>query len=289
MVTVEELQERFGEPQIVAPWGECLIIPGSEFDAAWRAELAALGLVCRFGDWDRRSVVFVQLKRSMPEGKVVYVPPSKPEVVVHGNLEVKKVEKEESKETKKCGGWINKWAPEEDKVLLDAVGDVKFGVNRLIKPLLDAGKLPGRTLNSCLWRVSALRKKSAKKLAQKNAASEAIKEKASRQDIADQDARRRETAEAQVFVADPFKAIGALSQIVDKLQKDLVELQVKVESTKSFSNKKTEALARVVGGSFASNADVAELKERLEAFEKEFVVHKHADKTGEAMVPPEAS
>jgi hypothetical protein len=74
-------------------------------------------------------------------------------------------------ETKKRGGWASQWRPEEDKILMDAVGEVKFAMNRLIQPVLDAGKLPGRSLESCLWRVSAIRKKADKASAPDGSAS----------------------------------------------------------------------------------------------------------------------
>ncbi len=307
---VEGLMVKFGQPQVVPLRGECIVVPQEQFSSELEVALAAEGLRCLFSDWGGRAVVFVQLKKSVAGGGVVYVPPPKPEPTVQSNhLEVKKVENEESKETRKHGGgWANKWTPEEDKILLDAAGDVKFAVNRLIKPLLDSGKLSGRTLESCLWRVSHLRKKAAKKPAQPFEWTAPMDGKKDTGDIsATKDEKSTASTEGpQVYAADPFKAIEVLFCVFEKLQGDLVELKVRVESLASISKKETEALARVVGDSFASKADVAELKkgidnllfavgkasqidDRIDEVLTQLRKHEHSEKTGKIMLPMEAT
>ncbi len=78
MVLIDELTEKFGPALEVAPWGSCIVVQGTEFDPDWEAELADLGFNCHFGSLDNHAVSFVQLKKSVASGKVVYVPP-KPE------------------------------------------------------------------------------------------------------------------------------------------------------------------------------------------------------------------
>jgi hypothetical protein len=254
MVSVEELQARFGDPVVVAPWGECIIVPAGQFEESWRAALAALGLVCRLSDWDRRTVVLVQLKKAVPEGKTVYVPPSKPESnalasrnVVHGDLEVKELEKKE--QTKKQG-WAAKWTPEEDKLLLEFAGDAKFAVNRLIEPHLS--KLPGRTLAACLWRVGYLRKRLEKKRFVMGAVNVA--------DVTGgTDAKKSEKS------AD---ASEALAERVEKIAVDLRNL--------------TDLVTR-------SMATIGSLNELEKDLRQTIVRHKHAQGSGEAMLPMEAS
>ena len=78
-VSIEELKARFGPPLAVAPYGECLVVQGAEFDPDWEVYLGDEGYKCFFTDLDGHPVTLVRLKRVVPEGKVVYVPPPKAE------------------------------------------------------------------------------------------------------------------------------------------------------------------------------------------------------------------
>ena len=64
MISIDELTKRFGPSHVVAPYGDCLVVQGSEFDPDWEAELGDLGYACYFGDLDAHAVTFVQLKQS---------------------------------------------------------------------------------------------------------------------------------------------------------------------------------------------------------------------------------
>lgn len=100
MVSIDELKQRFGPAVNVAPYGECIVIQGVEFDPDWEAELGDKGYTCHFTDLDGHAVTLVQLKKAVAEGKVVYVPPPKPAVIpeVHSNdVEVKETEKVEKR------------------------------------------------------------------------------------------------------------------------------------------------------------------------------------------------
>jgi hypothetical protein len=78
LTLLDELTLRFGPSKVVAPWGDCLVVQGTEFDPDWEAELADLGYRCHFGSLDNHAVTFVQLKKLVAPGKTVYVPPVTP-------------------------------------------------------------------------------------------------------------------------------------------------------------------------------------------------------------------
>ena len=61
-ITFDELQARFGPTHDVAPWGECIIVQGTEFDSDWEVYLGDAGYCCHFDDLDGVPVVFVPLK-----------------------------------------------------------------------------------------------------------------------------------------------------------------------------------------------------------------------------------
>ena len=79
-VSIAELKEKFGPSHDVAPYGECIVVQGTEFNPDWEAELGDQGYKCHFGDLDGHAVTFVQLKKAVGEGKAVYVPAKMPEV-----------------------------------------------------------------------------------------------------------------------------------------------------------------------------------------------------------------
>jgi hypothetical protein len=76
-VTTEWLTEKFGPAVPVALFGECLVIPGSDFNPAWEVDLGDQGYRCHFGSYENRAVTFVPTKKAVAPGKVVYVPPPK--------------------------------------------------------------------------------------------------------------------------------------------------------------------------------------------------------------------
>jgi hypothetical protein len=116
MISIDELKQRFGPSLSVAPYGECIVIQGDKFNPDWEADLGDLGFACHNGDLDGHVVTFVQLKKAVAPGKVVYVPPKKPAVIpeVHSNdVKVKETEKVENEENKRVN-----WQPEEDALLI---------------------------------------------------------------------------------------------------------------------------------------------------------------------------
>jgi hypothetical protein len=152
MVSVDELKARFGPALVVAPFGECIVIPGVEFDPDWEVSLGDKGYMCHFTDLDGHAVTLVQLKKAVAEGKAVYVPPEKPAVIpeFHSNqTEVKEVEKVENEENKRVN-----WQPEEDALLISlwnqgsSIPDIAVKVEE---------KYPIRKGNSANMRLKRLR------------------------------------------------------------------------------------------------------------------------------------
>ena len=159
-VTISELKEKFGPTLDVAPYGECIVIQGTKFDPDWEAELGDLGYACHFGSLDGHAVTFVQLKKAVAPGKVVYVPPAASKTV-HGN-EVKKLENqiEEKKEVTKFRGCQKSasWEKPDEERLMKRFNEVTAPTAidkiRLILP-----EFPGRNLNSLNQKVKKLKKR----------------------------------------------------------------------------------------------------------------------------------
>jgi hypothetical protein len=99
MVSVDELKARFGPSLNVAPYGECLVIQGAEFDPDWEVSLGDKGFACHFGVLNGHAVTFVSLNKIVSKSGVVFVPPPKTVIPeVHSNqTEVKETEKVEKK------------------------------------------------------------------------------------------------------------------------------------------------------------------------------------------------
>jgi len=148
MITVEELKEKF-PVRDVRPYGECIVIPGDEFDPDWEHYLAEQGFKCFFIDLDRKPVTLVKLKTQTKAD-------SPPKEVYHP---------ESQKRRQPVAPWLNpesRWKPEEDELIISlwnqrqdtlqihaefhkrfpnrSINAVKCRVTRLIK----AGKIPGR-------------------------------------------------------------------------------------------------------------------------------------------------
>jgi hypothetical protein len=131
MISFEELSQRF-PVQNVAPYGPCVVVPGSEFNPDWEVFLGDQGYSCRFSDLDGKPVTLVQHKNARSNGgeKTVYVPQKK----VGGES----MESKESKESGKKGHGCQKgpsWSPEEEQRLLkrmqELTGPVKARARQL--------------------------------------------------------------------------------------------------------------------------------------------------------------
>jgi hypothetical protein len=62
MGRLEELKLKY-PIKTVAPYGECVIVPGAEFDPDWEAELDDQGIKVFLGTFDQRPATFVQIKK----------------------------------------------------------------------------------------------------------------------------------------------------------------------------------------------------------------------------------
>jgi hypothetical protein len=116
MITFEELSARF-PVQNVAPYGECVVVPGAEFDPDWEVYLGDQGCRCRFTDLDQRPVVLVQRKNALGAKEIVVY---KPKEKVGGEKSM------ENKENKKFRGFQKgpSWSPEEEQRLLKRMGEL---------------------------------------------------------------------------------------------------------------------------------------------------------------------
>jgi len=133
----------------VAPYGECIVIQGSEFDPDWEADLGDQGFACHFGDLDNHAVTFVPLNKIVSKSGVVFVP-SAASKQVQGNGEVKEMDKKvENEENKRVN-----WQPEEDALLISlwnqgsSIPDIAVKVEE---------KYPSRKGNSANMRLKRLR------------------------------------------------------------------------------------------------------------------------------------
>jgi hypothetical protein len=74
MINLEQLKERF-PTQNVPPYGECVIVPGTEFDSDWEAMLDEGGYGCIFTDINSKPVTLVlTIKRHGDSKRTVYEP-----------------------------------------------------------------------------------------------------------------------------------------------------------------------------------------------------------------------
>jgi hypothetical protein len=255
-MTLAALRSRGYSEVDVAGHGRCLVVPADEFSESWMLDLAKNGHGCVRDQLSGQAVVFVKvgvdvalMRRSSCVKPAAFI-----EVQSHRVTDMSK----EIKSEKRVGGWLSKWTPQEDEVLLAAAGDAKFAVNRLLKPVLDKGKLPGRSLEACLWRVAHLRKQAAKN--KKSAASPAVQAEQS----APKDAAALLGVTASPVASEhekpaPSQASNSLLLLVEKLQGDLAELRIEVAKAQ------TDSMARAIGEGFVSKVD---FDERMGLFEK---------------------
>ena len=147
----DELKQKFGPPLDVKPYGLTIVVQGSEFNPDWEAELGDRGYACHFGKLDKHPVVFVPLKRTVAEGKAVYVPPKVPEI---GKAQPM-VEK------KKYALKGPTWTGEDEAELLKAYDDLvlegkKYGSHKIIAEL---PQFKGRSIKSIDMKLKRLLKK----------------------------------------------------------------------------------------------------------------------------------
>ena len=278
MVTIDELKEKFGSAVNVAPYGECFVIPGSEFDPDWEVDLGDQGFRCHFGDLDGRPVTFVKLNRAVAEGKVVYVPP-KPAVEskINSDKEVNKTLKVKSK----AWGWSNLWTEEQNKVIADLWNSGKT--------LKEVGaevskKFPNHSKISTQKHVYDLQKKGVLKRRNKICSEnrdKSVKNTSDTSAIKSEKSTPLETAQVAEtvkdfdFKTDFAKELEALRKSYDLLNKAFVDLKTEFDKQSKF----------VIDFLYVP---LQELKDSVENLNANLPRHKHAV-SGEAMLPMEGS
>jgi hypothetical protein len=65
MISIEELKQKYGPAVDVAPYGSCIIVPGSEFNPDWEAELGDQGIKVFLTSLNQRPVTLVQVKKQV--------------------------------------------------------------------------------------------------------------------------------------------------------------------------------------------------------------------------------
>ncbi len=271
-VSIEELKQRFGPPLSVAPYGECLIVQGAEFDPDWEVALGDQGFKCFNVTLDAHPVTLVQLKKRVAEGKVVYIPPAKSpkdarsNSVIDGEKEVEKMEKNEPKkaertealrERKQGGKRGLNWTPKEDAELLKTYDKLVSEGKRWGMVKVFAEKFPDRLGNAAYQRLKRLLKNMPKDT------------KSSPEKPAPEQKATKSTCDTPK--TDSELAIEMLQQSYDALSKEVAELKTEVESLRDFVE-----------------ANIA-VKYKVTQFERALIKHKHAQGSGEAMLPMEAS
>lgn len=321
MISIDELKQRFGPSLNVAPYGECLVIQGDKFNPDWEADLGDQGFTCHFGDLDGHVVTFVQLKKLLRKRRKNEGAAS-PEVEKVASVAVEEqVEKPTSAREilqGRAGGgnmWTKLWTLDEDNLLVELWNKTpRLTVNAIAAEFLI--KFPKRTQGSVRnrltglqnegriqprWKLKAKRAKatnvtpviksdSAIKSPETTKTTDAEKsEKSTKTEdlpaatkyapfsdvwafAKDNDADLKQRAEvfynAAVYVNLPGGIIGSVISCFEELDalRDLYDEQI--GDLQKF---------------------VAEVNDKLGALRKEFYSHKHADKTGETMLPPEVS
>ena len=217
MVSIVELTEKFGPTLNVPPFGECIVIQGPEFDPDWEAELGDLGFNCHFGSLDNHAVTFVQLKKSVAPGKVVYVPPPKPVVLPEVKSNEKEVkETEKIAERKKYSLKGPSWIPEVEVELLKEYDrlvseGLKYGS---YKVLVKLPRFKDRSSNAIRQKLKRLIRKR-----RKNASSAAVQVKEEDSlEVNEVESKENSeimwTAEEDAFLAELWKQVPKLTSRV---------------------------------------------------------------------------
>lgn len=139
MITLEDLKQRF-PLQNVPPYGECVVVPGKDFDPDWEAMLDDAGYGCVFTDVNRQPVTLVlTIKRHGESRKTVYEPRAKPQKV-----SVKSAMKGPA------------WSQEDEDRLIKRVSELKGSLEGKIRILIK--EFQGRSVNGLLQKFKKLAK-----------------------------------------------------------------------------------------------------------------------------------
>lgn len=268
MITVEELQQRFAV-RTVPPYGECVVVPGAEFDPDWEVYLGDQGYSCRFTDFDKRPVVLVHVKQVRRNASSVT------DKVPENVESVKSKENKKNRKKRHRGNprpvmpWLeNKefWTDEEDTFVMDLW---RKGVSLSQVGVKVHEQFPSRSKSAGIKRVYRLQEKG-------------LLEKRSKEKVR--------------YTSSRYWRPEEIEFLIDKWNKGLIVTEIEaefVEQVLGSQNDFAVALAELkadfdrqmqfIHTSLVElSADVAELKLRS-------TKHKHAMGSGEAVMPMEAA
>lgn len=275
MVTVEELQAKCYLELSDPLWGQCIVVPSAEFSMEMEGSLVAQGLRCHYTTLEGHAAVFVQLKRSAAIGKTVYVPLTKSESVVHGNsLEVKKVENKDSNTEKSLSSLKGPaWTSEDEQRLLKRYHEIEAQDGQSLNHIDRVRKL----LPEFSDRNESSVNQKARKLLRKEAGGK----------------KRGEDSVKTVSVALEMPTeLKRLAELLQKLSADYVVLKAEFEQLRKDSFVEYSLRTNVVHHEQRLDSQtecIANLNRDVQALAVEIKKHKHAQGSGEAMLPMEAA
>jgi hypothetical protein len=317
-ISITDLEDKF-QTVTVAPYGECLVIPGVEFNPDWEAELGDQGYRCHFTDYEGKAVTLVPLKRTVPKNKVVYVPPKTGSVhnvdAVH--TDQPKQELTETKQKYALKGEV--WTETDEARLLKRLSEVQaptvMAKLRMIQP-----EFPGRSLNGLMQKLKKLQNKEKRTAKDRRHSNHGGYHRADKWQPPEDDFlievwnRQPPLTTAKVaaefHIKFPDRSVSAVSNRITDLQNE-GKIQRRNEKTQTqndtFLNKELKTLRQGVD---ALNKQYTELKAELEnqkkfdidhiyvplnmmtddveELKKSLSKHKHAV-SGDAMIPMETS
>jgi len=295
-ITIEELIARFGPTHVVAPWGECVVVQGTEFDPDWEVYLGDAGYCCHFDKLDDHPVVFVPLK-----------------------VKAKRV----SPLAGKSGAGL--WTPEQDEFLVSLWNEgltinviarrveERFPCRRglaakkRLDRLRDAGAIGLRYAGShCNLEVKKVEEKKIVKGCQKGPSWKIEDEQRLMKRFREVPIANRMEKIKALLPEFPGRPLSGLDQKIQKLKRKEKEEKAARESTQEKPNtdeehlRSRDLLAEALDEKYALlRADfdkqmafihpaIVELREIAESAKEGLVKHKHAQGSGEAMLPMEA-
>jgi hypothetical protein len=300
-VTIEQLTQDFGAPINVAPYGACLIIPGDKFDPDWEVLLGDQGYEVHNVKLEKQEVSLIKLKKTVPYGKTVYVPPKVEDplvddlppaaAVAETKPEPEDLEDIEKEETTHASVEpveperknYHEWTEQEEALLLKEhdrlVSEGKgFGSQTEVGRIVTIEGLSPATITSKLKKLISKRPKTAQnsgRIQSRKKRSEKIAE--TRSDIREIPKIKIASAPAELPAIDTkelWETVAKLQEVYDSLNRSYVELKSELEAQKKFS------IEKICVQLNENTDDIKKLKYGLPK-------HKHAV-SGEAMVPMEA-
>lgn len=147
MVSIEELKQKFGPVRDVAPYGPCIIVPGSEFNPDWEAELDDQSVKVFLASLDQRPVTLVQVKK--PVGVMTPNEERAP-----GRTEKQREPKRDIAKVARHEKYGDDWRPEEDALLIRLHSEERLPYYKISEQMHE--KFPARTEHAVFFRIYAL-------------------------------------------------------------------------------------------------------------------------------------